>query len=80
MNPNPQTSPNLYFIAHDSGSDMDLDLLVWARAPQEALDFWRAYFEITGMDAEVMLVPTTDPKPGALAWHDPEGVRAVEAV
>lgn len=80
MTDNPQTSLSLYFVAHESGSDMNLDLLVWATAPHEALDFWRAYFEITGMNAEVLIVPTKAPKSGALPWHRPDGVHAVDCV
>ncbi|MBS0251616.1 MAG: hypothetical protein JSR78_11205, partial [Proteobacteria bacterium] len=68
------------FIAHDTSAEMNLDLLVWATAPAEALAFWRAYFDITDMNAELMLVPTSHPKPGALPWHSLDGVRTAESL
>lgn len=68
----------LYFVADNGNPEANRDLMVWAVGPATALLDWRRYYETEDTPAQVFVVPTAAPAAGAIDWHMPEGVHAVE--
>jgi len=69
----------LYFVTHAIDANADLDLLVWAETPEDALDHWRSYFVLDD-DAQprnLFEIADTAPRAGPLAWHRDDGLRLV---
>lgn len=61
---------NLILVSYDNGDN--LDLFVWARNREEALDLWAAYYawDETPSEARTFRLPNMVPpdKPRAMQW------------
>lgn len=48
----------------------DYELFVWAHTPGQAVEYWRAYYEMTGDVPEAIYqIPLDDTTEGAVPWH-----------
>lgn len=74
----------LYFLSDESDRPNNRDLFVWAKTPEEAVTYWRGYYQIgPGRDDaspdNIWPVPLDARPAGAIAWNSHQGLMTVDA-